>query len=192
VTKKVLVSGWAEDAVLTEDNWRELEAAAGVTFLPQHRSKIVGAITAYMEDIAIYRASPRAAAVKSRLDEIAKTAAQLARLLSADKVGRGARRALSLAPRNNGAHNLSTLTLAIRQLSNDATAAGAACDNDTGREGDPYLGPLIERLHGIYRDADGVGKFTKPSLDFLQRACRLAGANIQSAAAFKQRVAATL
>jgi hypothetical protein len=204
MTKKVIISIWGpNDPVITQDDWSELETIAGLTFLPEHRANIGCTIAEYIDRISHRRGSPRSSAVKPLLDEIAVKAndltAALSKLATDKKIGWGARQALFrqvtssrhefLDPRHLDAR---TIEATVRRLAKVATAASEACADDIGAEGDPYLGDLLLLLHQTYRAAGGKGTYTERSLGFLTRACRLAGAEIQSDAALRQRLKSAL
>src|SRR5262249_19749045 len=72
-----------DDVKLSNGDFAEIERLAGVAFDRAQRGQINGALTEYVEDIAVYRAAPRAGAVDRSLSAIEKTAKTFADALSA-------------------------------------------------------------------------------------------------------------
>jgi outer membrane murein-binding lipoprotein Lpp len=194
VTRRLLVSAWgAPDPTITPDQWDELETAAGLAFLPEHRARIIGAITEYTNRISHYRASPRASAVKPLLDEIAANANDLAASISKLARDRGAKEALNREVLRSRLDRFDPgpVNAMVRQLARDAKAASEACPADQGRAGDPYVGQLGRLLHQVYLEAGGKGRiYANHSAKFLWWACRLAGSEVNSKPALLQRIKA--
>src|SRR5271166_6042208 len=137
MTTKLLVGVWPEpDPTITDDNWKDLETAAGLPLSPAHRANIRTVIVQYHDDITQYRQSPRASALRPPLDEIAAKATELAALLARPspekKISRAVRQALvreAVSSRHEFPDLKKTEGL-IRQLAADAAAASAACGDD--------------------------------------------------------------
>jgi hypothetical protein len=193
VTAKYLTGAWVTDPVVADDDWRKLEAAADLTFLPEHRNRIRNAIIDYNDGISIWRQSPRLSSIRPLLDEIAAKAiefdAALAKL-TASKQGRYAQKALTRWREFNcGSQlDLSEARILVHRWAKDAAETSAVCAEDMGAEGDPYLTKLLLTLNAIFKAAGGRGLYTSRSLCFLLQAARLAGSRINSGEALAQHL----
>jgi hypothetical protein len=193
VTEKIIVSGWAADVVITEQDWASLEAMGGVALSHEARNAVRAAIARYVDSISLYRESSRASEVARVLVEIAAKAKELAATLGKlrDGVAEAAQDRIDLIARRNwrGLYSIAAVQKTVLRLATDASAAvGGLPQSDLGGDGDPYLGKLLVELLTAYHSAGGKGRYTASAVRFLRRAASLAGAQIQSEPAMKKRL----